>query len=97
MAKLSKNDVLKLARLSRLELTEEEIMHYQEELNQILSFVAQLQSVNTNGLLPTNQVNGLLNVSRVDEIKDYGYNPRDLLKNVPKVNSDQIQVKRMVE
>lgn len=97
MVKLSKDDVLRLAQLARLELTESEINEFAPELNQILEYVAQLQSIDTTNLEPTNQVTGLTNVSRDDLIKDYGYEPRELLKNVPKVVEDQIQVKRMVE
>jgi aspartyl-tRNA(Asn)/glutamyl-tRNA(Gln) amidotransferase subunit C len=96
MANLSKDDVLKLARLSRLELSEEEIKEFQQELSQILDYVEQLQSADTEGLLPTYQVTGLVNVDRNDVIKDYGYEPGELLKNVPKVKNNQIQVKRMV-
>jgi len=97
MSKLSKEDVLKLAKLARLELNQSEIENYRSELSQILEYVEQLQAVDTNDLLPTNQVTGLVNVSREDKIKVYGYQPRDLLNNVPRVKDDQIQVNRMVE
>ncbi len=97
MAKLSREDVLKLARLARLELSDTEIEEYQTELSQILDYVAQLQNVPTNDLTPTNQVTGLVNVMREDQIKEYGYVPLDLLKNVPAVEAKQIKVKRMVE
>ncbi len=97
MSKLSKEDVLKLAKLARLELDQSEIEVYRSELSQILEYVEQLQTVNTDDLLPTNQVTGLVNVSRKDKIKNYGYQPHDLLNNVPRVKDDQIQVNRMVE
>lgn len=97
MARLSKNDVLKLARLARLELSAAEVEEYLEELNTILDYVEQLQSVDTTGLKPTNQVTGLTNVMREDVPIDYGYKPSDLLKNVPYVLDNQIQAKRMVE
>lgn len=98
MARLSKNDVLKLARLARLELSSAEVDEYLAELNQILAYVEQLQSVDTKELAPTNQVTGLTNVMRDDQLIDYGYDPKELLKNVPLINKDQmIQVKRMVE
>jgi Asp-tRNA(Asn)/Glu-tRNA(Gln) amidotransferase C subunit len=46
--------------------------------------------------VPTNQVTGLTNVMRDDEEIDYGYNPQDLLKNVPTVEDNQLKVKRMI-
>lgn len=97
MAELSREDVLKLARLARLELSEAEIEEYQSELSQILDYVKQLQQVDTAGLQPTNQVTGLINIMREDEIKDYGYDARKLLDNVAQTEADQIKVKRMVE
>lgn len=96
MAKLSREDILKLAQLARLELTEAEIEEYTEELSAILQYVEQLNDVDVAGLAPTHQVTGLTDVTREDEIKDYGYQPADLLKNVPAVQDGQIKVKRMI-
>lgn len=96
MAKLTREDVLKLARLAQLDLTEAEIEQYRVELSEILQYVEQLQGVDVNGLKPTNQVTGLTNVTRPDEAKDYGYKPQDLLNNVPAVKDHQIRVKRML-
>jgi len=96
MAKLTREDVLKLAQLARLDVTDEEVEEYSKELSEILQYVEQLQSVDVDGLKPTNQVTGLTNVEREDEIKDYGYKAKDLLKNVPKVKDDQIQTNRMI-
>jgi aspartyl-tRNA(Asn)/glutamyl-tRNA(Gln) amidotransferase subunit C len=96
MADLSRDDVLKLARLARLDLTDEEIERYSKELTEILHYVEQLQQVNVDGLKPTNQVTGLTNVTRKDEVVDYGYAPKELLKNVPNMQDDHIKVKRMI-
>lgn len=96
MAKLTREDVLKLARLARLDLSDEEVAEYAEELSEILQYVEQLQSVDVTGLKPTNQVTGLTNVMREDEVKSYGYEPAELLKNVPHVQDGQIKVKRMI-
>jgi len=48
------------------------------------------------GLEPTLSSDGsLTNVMRDDEVKDYGYEPKKLLENVPAVG-DQIKVKRVL-
>ncbi len=96
MAKLTREDVLKLARLARLELSDAEIEEFSQELSDILQYVEQLQKIDTGDLKPTNQVTGLTNVTRRDEVRDYGYDPADLLKNVPEVKDNQIKVKRML-
>lgn len=97
MSKLSRDDVLKLARLARLTIADEEIEQYQKELNEILNFVEQLQNVDVSRLESTSQVTGLTNVMRADEAHDYGYTSADLLRNIPTVEADQIKAKRMIE
>jgi aspartyl-tRNA(Asn)/glutamyl-tRNA(Gln) amidotransferase subunit C len=96
MADLSRDDIIKLAALARLDLSDDEIAEYSQELTEILHYVEQLQNVDVTGLEPTNQVTGLANVMREDEIVDYGYDTKDLLKNVPAVEHDHIKVKRMI-
>ena len=97
MAKLTRDDVLKLARLARLDLSDDEVTEFAAELSEILQYVELLQAVDVTGLKPTNQVTGLTHVTRHDEIRDYGYQPADLLKNVPDKTADnQIKVKRMI-
>lgn len=96
MAKLSRADILKLAQLSRLHLTDDEVNQFADEISSILGYVEQLQKVNLDGLAPTNQVTGLTNVMRADEIKDYRVTPKDLLKNAPSTQDGQIIVKRML-
>lgn len=96
MSKLTREEVLKLAQLARLALSDEEVEEFREELSEILQYVEQLQQVDIAGLKPTNQVTGLTNVMRDDKVRDYGYKAKDLLKNVPQVQDDMIKVNRMV-
>jgi aspartyl-tRNA(Asn)/glutamyl-tRNA(Gln) amidotransferase subunit C len=96
MAQLTKDDVLKLARLARLELTEDEVEKYQVELTDILKYVEQLQQADVAGLQPTSQLTGLQNVMREDQLVDYGVTPDDLLRIVPNTQDRQIKVKRMI-
>jgi aspartyl-tRNA(Asn)/glutamyl-tRNA(Gln) amidotransferase subunit C len=96
MAKITRDDVLKLAHLARLELSEEEIAEFRGELSEILGFVEKLNELDTDGLEPTHQVTGLTNVWREDEIRDYGYEPAVLLENVIEVKDNQIVSKRMI-
>lgn len=96
MAKLSRDDVLRLAALARISLSDEEVESFATEMSAILQYVEQLSEVDVSGLEPTNQVTGLTNVYREDEVMHYGYDPQDLLKNVPQVENNQIKVKRMI-
>ncbi|MBX6334031.1 Asp-tRNA(Asn)/Glu-tRNA(Gln) amidotransferase subunit GatC [Candidatus Saccharibacteria bacterium] len=96
MADLSRDDVLKLARLARLTLTDEEVEKFRKELSEILKYVEQLQNADVDGLEPTSQVTGLKNVMRDDVIVDYGVTPDDLLGIAPNTEGRLLKVKRMI-
>ncbi|HEY4964389.1 MAG TPA: Asp-tRNA(Asn)/Glu-tRNA(Gln) amidotransferase subunit GatC [Candidatus Saccharimonadales bacterium] len=94
---LTRDEVIKLAHLARIDIAESEIDGYLRELTQILEYVNQLSEVDVDGLKPTNQVTGLSNVWREDKPIDYGYKLDALLQNVPEVSGKYIKVNRMIE
>jgi aspartyl-tRNA(Asn)/glutamyl-tRNA(Gln) amidotransferase subunit C len=96
MADLTRDDVLKLAKLSRLKLSEDEVNEFQKEISAILGYVQMLDKVDTAGLKPTYQVTGLKNVSRDDVLIDYKITQEELLKNLPDRDGNYIKVKRML-
>lgn len=96
MSKLSREDILKLAKLSRLDLTDQEVTQFEGEIGAILEYVELLQNVDLDNLEPTYQVTGLKDVTRADEVVDYQATPADLLKNAPATEANQFKVKRMV-
>ncbi len=97
MAQLTRDDVLKLARLARLHLTDEEVQTFQTEIETILGYVEQLKDVDLTGVKPTYQVTGLTNVTRPDEAAEYGTSTDALLQNAPETENGHIKVKRMLE
>ncbi len=96
MAKLTKDQVLKLAALSRLQLTEDEVVQFQDELSSILEYVEQLESVDVTGLKPATQVGGLQDVMRPDEVVSYQAQPEELRKVPPQSEGNYIKVGRMI-
>lgn len=96
MAQITRNDVLKLARLSKIKLSEEEVDKFVGELDAIVKYVEQIDSTDTAGLKPTDQVTGLKNVMRSDKVADYGETPAELLKNAPSKEKKYIKVKRVL-
>lgn len=96
MADLTKDDVLKLARLARLRLKPEEVTQFQQQISEILKYVEILRQADTIGLKPTYQVTGLENVMRKDEAVNYGSTPEDLLSNAPMQEDGYIKTKRIL-
>lgn len=88
---------MKLARLSRLHLSGDEINQFTKEIASILTYVEQLQKLDLKNIEPTNQVTGLLNVTRKDEVVNYGASHKDLLKNAPDTTHEgHIKVSRVL-
>ena len=69
MAKLTKKEILHVAELSNLKLTEAEIKKFTPQLDKIIEFVATLSEVDTTNIEPTSQTTGLTNILRDDEVK----------------------------
>lgn len=95
MSKLSRDDVVRLAYLARLQLTDDEIDRFTNELSEILGYVEQLDKIETSGLEPTSQVTGLTNVTREDKVIK-SFDNQELLKNVADRSEDLIKVNRMI-
>jgi len=64
---IDRAQVLHVARLARLRLSEEEIERMTGELSSILGHIETISSVNLDGVQPTSHVVGLENVLRADE------------------------------
>lgn len=96
MSTFSDDDIIKLANLSRLQLTQDEVRRYKKELTAIVGYVERMQDVDIEGYAPTSQVTGLSNVVRTDDVIDYGVSPDELLANAPQTENHQFKVKRMV-
>lgn len=67
MAKLTKKDVLHVAKLANLNLKEDEVDKFLPQLSSIVEFISKLNEVDTNQVEPTSQTTGLTNVYRNDE------------------------------
>jgi len=97
MNKLSISEVVYIANLSRIGLLPEEIEKLAGEISDILSYVNQLEEVDTDNIEITTQVTGLVNVSFEDKVLEEKISREDLLKNAPDVFEGFIKVKPVFE
>lgn len=97
MTQISRDEVLKLAKLAKLKLNEDELSKFRNEISEILQYVEKLNSIDLGDLAPTSQVTGLETVIRDDTKIEYGTSRDELLKNVPAVEKGYIKVKRVLE
>ena len=92
---LSKEDVLKIAKLSKLEFSENEIEKFRTDLNKIFDHMEELNSVDTIDVEPLFNVLDLKDVLRKDVVKDSGIK-KDILKNSPNSDDEFIIVPKVV-
>ncbi len=64
---LSRDQVLHVARLARLELTEEEVERFSGELSKVLDYIETIEQLDLSGVPPTSHVINVENALRADE------------------------------
>ena len=75
-------DVEHVAKLARLELTEEKKELYTKQLGDVLKYVDQMNEVDTSNVKPMAQVVDLVNVMREDVVH-YDHTKEELMANAP--------------
>ena len=94
--KLTREDVLHIALLARLGLTEAEVERFREQLSKILEHFEILQQVDTTDILPTAQSITLQDVVRDDKVAESL--PQDeILANAPQKEGSFFRVRAILE
>ncbi len=77
MTRITSDDVRKVAKLCRLEIPEDDIEKYSNQLEEILEYIAQLERVDTLNVPPTTRAVEVVNVFREDTIVSSNSDVRD--------------------
>ena len=88
--------VEKIAKLSRLKLTETQTNTIAKELSEVLVFVQRLEEVDTSSVSAMTTVTSMVPKKRKDKINDGNY-PEKILKNAPRVKEGFFSVPKVVE
>ena len=94
--KLSREQVLHIALLARLGLTETEADRLSEQLSNILESFEVLQQVDTSGIPPTAQSIALQNVMKDDEAAN-SLPQSEILSNAPRKDESFFRVRAVLE
>ena len=93
--KITKDEVLYVAHLARLNLDEESIEKFAGQIDQILGYIEKLNQIDTQGIKPTSHAISLTNAFRDDEEKQHI--ERDLaLANAPEKEDGKFVVPKVV-
>ena len=93
---LTLNEVKHIADLARLELNDEEISRYREQLSDILEYAARLQTIDTTSIPPTSSVLPSRSVLRSDQVEQ-SLNIKEVLGNAPETEKNQFKVPPVFE
>ncbi len=89
-------DVGYVAKLCRLELTEEETVRFQEQLGGVIAYMHRIDEMDVSGIEATAHAVEVFDVFREDETEETL--PReDVLRNAPQANQNQFAVVKVVE
>jgi aspartyl-tRNA(Asn)/glutamyl-tRNA(Gln) amidotransferase subunit C len=93
---LTREEVEHVALLGRLELDEQEIDRFTQQLNSVLEYFEQLRKIDTQGVPPTSHVIPLTDVMRDDEPAP-SLPVEDILANAPSRIAETFRVPKVVE
>lgn len=97
MAKLSVDEVKHIAKLSKLNLTSDEITKFQKQLSKIIEYISELSEVDTSNIEPTSQTTGLENVFRSDETKPVNFTQEEALSGTDKTKNGYFVVDQVLD
>ena len=89
--KIDKTLIEKLAKLSQLDFSKETKVKMEKDLNKILNFVDELNTLNTDHIEPLVYMNDEVNKFREDEVGEHLAKEK-ALKNAPSKDSDYFKV-----
>ncbi|MCI8277133.1 MAG: Asp-tRNA(Asn)/Glu-tRNA(Gln) amidotransferase subunit GatC [Clostridia bacterium] len=92
---ISKEEVMHIAKLASLNLSEEEIEKYTGDMKEILEFANMINNVNTEGTEETIASNKNSNVFRKDEVVNFE-NRELLLKNAPSQDEGMFRIPKVI-
>ena len=95
MKRISSDEVKKVAQLSRLELNENEIHQHAEQLEKILTYIKQLEKINTEDVPCTTRAIEVVNVLRKDDNKNYE-NSEEILDLAPSRENNFFKVPKII-
>jgi len=94
--KISKDDVINVAELARLEFKEQELEKFTEQLGNILEYIEQLNELNTDNVEPTSHVLDISTPLREDKVIEW-LSTQEVLKNAPESEDDFFVVPQVIE
>ncbi len=95
-SKITKDEIIALAKLTKLRLSDDEVEQYTNEISELLTYFEQLDKLDLKDVEPTISVGATHSVTRADEVREQVTTPDELMNLPPKKQDDFVQVERMI-
>jgi aspartyl-tRNA(Asn)/glutamyl-tRNA(Gln) amidotransferase subunit C len=92
---INEDDVRQVAKLARLRLSDDEVGHFAQQLESVLSYVRKLDDLNVEGVEPLFHPGDRHSVTRPDRERP-GLTPDQALANAPAREQDFFRVPRVL-
>tara|TARA_Y100000814_G_C12293038_1_gene389136 strand:- start:366 stop:671 length:306 start_codon:yes stop_codon:yes gene_type:complete len=93
---VNRDEILKIASLAKLDLSDEEVSLYTDQINEILEYMNQLDELDTEDIEPLSHVLDQINMTRKDE-QTPSLPREEALKNAPKSDDDYFIVPNVID
>lgn len=94
---LTTEDILHIAKLGNLTLTEKEMEVFKKQLSSVIEYISQLQEVDTSEVEPSSQITGLTDVMREDKVEESRtLTPDQALSNTKSREKELFKVKAIL-
>jgi len=91
-------DILRVAHLARLELSEAEAAEYGSQLGQILDYIEQIKGLDVSGIEPTAHATAVFDIYREDQVSpERVLTQNEALQNAPAVAHNQVKMPKVIE
>jgi len=90
-------DIPHIAKLARIELTDDEASRFDSQLSQILEYAEKLKELDVSDIEPTAHAYPVFDVVREDVALDESFTAEEALSNAPAQTQNQFKVPKVMD
>ena len=95
MSKISKEEVKQIAKLAAIEINDEELSQFTQDLDSILNYIEVLNEADVENIEPTSHVHGINNAFR-DDISKEPLASQEIIEQAPSSSGTSFKVPRII-
>ena len=94
--KLNEDQIIKVSKLARIELSDDEKIEFSKQLSDIISYVEKINELDTENVKPADHIVDQKNIFRIDRVKK-SIETSELEKMAPDFDNNHFVVPKIIE